>query len=61
LPKALLEWATKESWQLALIKPGKPWQNGTNESFNGKFRFGNADTNVDNLSPARYAFPFKLK
>jgi putative transposase len=24
--------------QLALIDPGKPWQNGTNESFNGKFR-----------------------
>jgi hypothetical protein len=21
-----------------LIEPGKPWQNGTNESFNGKFR-----------------------
>mgnify|MGYP001255166579 CR=1 FL=1 len=36
--KALLEWAIKESLQLALIEPGKPWQNGTNESFNGKFR-----------------------
>lgn len=36
--KALLEWASKESLQLALIDPGKPWQNGTNESFNGKFR-----------------------
>jgi putative transposase len=36
--KALIEWATKESLQLALIDPGKPWQNGTNESFNGKFR-----------------------
>ena len=36
--KALLEWATKEPLQLALIDPGKPWQNGTNESFNGKFR-----------------------
>ena len=36
--KALLEWATKESLQVALIDPGKPWQNGTNESFNGKFR-----------------------
>jgi hypothetical protein len=22
----------------AIIDPGKPWQNGTNESFNGKFR-----------------------
>ena len=36
--KALLEWASKESLKLALIDPGKPWQNGTNESFNGKFR-----------------------
>jgi putative transposase len=36
--KALLEWVTQESLQLALIDPGKPWQNGTNESFNGKFR-----------------------
>jgi putative transposase len=36
--KALLEWATKESLLIALIDPGKPWQNGTNESFNGKFR-----------------------
>jgi putative transposase len=36
--KSLLEWATRESLQLALIEPGKPWQNGTNESFNGKFR-----------------------
>jgi putative transposase len=36
--KALLEWAIKESLQIALIDPGKPWQNGTNESFNGKFR-----------------------
>jgi putative transposase len=36
--KSLLEWAVKESLQIALIDPGKPWQNGTNESFNGKFR-----------------------
>ena len=36
--KALLEWASTESLELALIDPGKPWQNGTNESFNGKFR-----------------------
>lgn len=36
--KALLEWVAKASLQLALIDPGKPWQNGTNESFNGKFR-----------------------
>ncbi|MXS84902.1 transposase, partial [Nitrosomonas sp. HPC101] len=24
--------------ETVLIEPGKPWQNGTNESFNGKFR-----------------------
>lgn len=36
--KALLEWTVQESLELALIEPGKPWQNGTNESFNGKFR-----------------------
>ena len=35
---ALLKWAANESLQLAFIEPGKPWQNGTNESFNGKFR-----------------------
>ncbi len=23
---------------VTFIDPGKPWQNGTNESFNGKFR-----------------------
>lgn len=23
---------------MAHIEPGKPWQNGSNESFNGKFR-----------------------
>jgi putative transposase len=36
--KALLKWAARESLDLALIEPGKPWQNGLNESFNGKFR-----------------------
>jgi putative transposase len=36
--KALLGWAAQESLHVALIEPGKPWQNGTNESFNGKFR-----------------------
>lgn len=35
---ALLDWVRKASLNLALIDPGKPWQNGTNESFNGKFR-----------------------
>ena len=36
--KALLKWAARESLDLALIEPGKPWQNGLNESFSGKFR-----------------------
>ena len=35
---ALLNWVKESSLNLALIDPGKPWQNGTNESFNGKFR-----------------------
>ncbi len=35
---ALLNWVKDTSLKLALIDPGKPWQNGTNESFNGKFR-----------------------
>ena len=37
VPKALLNWMAQESLDLALIEPGKPWQNGLNESFNGKF------------------------
>lgn len=36
--KAILEWIVEENIQVALIDPGKPWQNGTDESFNGKFR-----------------------
>jgi putative transposase len=35
---ALLKWAVDEKIVTVLIDPGKPWQNGTNESFNGKFR-----------------------
>jgi putative transposase len=35
---ALLKWVNDDSLGLLLIEPGKPWQNGTNESFNGKFR-----------------------
>lgn len=27
-----------EKLETVLIEPGKPWQNATNESFNGKFR-----------------------
>lgn len=36
--RALLRWAASENLDMALIDPGKPWQNGTAESFNGKFR-----------------------
>ena len=36
--KAILRWALLCGLDSALIDPGKPWQNGTNESFNGKFR-----------------------
>lgn len=36
--KALLKWALGQNLDTALIDPGKPWQNGTAESFNGKFR-----------------------
>ena len=36
--EAVLKWAARESLDLALIDPGKPWQNGAAESFNGKFR-----------------------
>jgi len=35
---ALMNWVQSEGLTLALIEPGKPWQNGSNESFNGKFR-----------------------
>lgn len=35
---ALLRWVTEEGIETALIDPGKPWQNGLDESFNGKFR-----------------------
>jgi putative transposase len=36
--RAILKWLTTENIDTALIDPGKPWQNGMNESFNGKFR-----------------------
>jgi putative transposase len=36
--KAILTWALRSGLDTALIDPGKPWQNGANESFNGKFR-----------------------
>lgn len=38
IAKAILRWLAQENIDTALIDPGKPWQNGSNESFNGKFR-----------------------
>ena|SRR5688572_23615834 len=35
---ALLRWLSSANVETALIEPGKPWQNGLGESFNGKFR-----------------------
>ena len=36
--KALLSWVVAKGINTALIEPGKPWQNGVAETFNGKFR-----------------------
>jgi putative transposase len=35
---AILRWSQAAQIETALIDPGKPWQNGDDESFNGKFR-----------------------
>ena len=35
---AILRWTQAAQIETAYIDPGKPWQNGTDESFNGKFR-----------------------
>jgi len=35
---AILRWLEDAQIETALIDPGKPWQNATDESFNGKFR-----------------------
>jgi putative transposase len=35
---AILQWLAAQNIETAYIAPGKPMQNGTNESFNGKFR-----------------------
>jgi putative transposase len=34
----ILRWLTEVKIDTALIDPGKPWQNGADGSFNGKFR-----------------------
>jgi putative transposase len=36
--KAVLKWLLQSNIDTALIDSGKPWQNGADESFNGKFR-----------------------
>ena len=36
--RAILKWLQEAHVDTAAIDPGKPWQNGMNESFNGKFR-----------------------
>jgi putative transposase len=38
LANALCKEIEKQEIKLANIEPGKPWQNGSNESFNGTFR-----------------------
>jgi putative transposase len=37
-PARCWEWIVDQGIETALIDPGKPWQNGVGESFNGKFR-----------------------
>ena len=36
--KAVREWLHRLSVQTLFIEPGSPWENGYNESFNGKLR-----------------------
>lgn len=36
--RAVLRWLLATQIETAFIDPGKPWQNGVDESFNGKFR-----------------------
>ena len=36
--RAVLKWVVDQGIGTAFIDPGKPWQNGVGESFNGKFR-----------------------
>ena len=38
LARKVLSWLQRNGMKTALIDPGKPWQNGMDESFNGKFR-----------------------
>ncbi len=36
--KAVREWLSNVGVKTLFIEPGSPWENGYNESFNGKFR-----------------------
>jgi putative transposase len=36
--RTILRWLQTATIETAFIDPGKPWQNGADESFNGKFR-----------------------
>ena len=36
--RAIVRWLHSADIETAFIDPGKPWQNGADESFNGKFR-----------------------
>ena len=36
--RALQEWLARASIRIRFIEPGSPWQNGINESLNGRFR-----------------------
>ena len=36
--RAIVRWLHQADIETAYIDPGKPWQNGADESFNGKFR-----------------------
>lgn len=38
ISNAILKWVVAEGIETAFIDPGKPWQNGMDESFNGRLR-----------------------
>ena len=38
IAKALKKWLAERGTETAYIDPGKPWQNGSSESFNGTYR-----------------------
>lgn len=46
IAKALREWLAERGPETAFIDPGKPWQNGASESFNGTYRSEVLDAEV---------------